>query len=204
MPKRPKDDPSPHYQRKQPKAGDGRYAEGEVIKDGQRICNRCTTWKDFSCFRPSKTGASGLHAVCRECVNELARIRYNANADQYREKRRESKKEYDRQRYAAMLAEGRKPNKDPIKEKQRYLMRNYGLTIEEHLALLEVHNHQCAICGTNKSDRKDKKLIVDHCHQSGKVRGILCHKCNLILGNANDLIGTLEQAIIYLRERGEE
>jgi hypothetical protein len=203
MPKRPKDDPSPHYQRKKPELGDGRYAEGEVIKDGQRVCNRCKTWKDFDCFGKSKTGAGGLQAVCKKCVNELARIRYNANPERYRDKRREAKREYDRQRYATMLSEGRKPNRDATKEKQRYLMRNYGITLDEYLDLLEEHGYKCAICKTSESDRKDKKLVVDHCHASGKVRGILCHKCNLMLGNANDLIGTLEQAVIYLRDRGE-
>ena len=203
MPKRAKDNPSPRYQRKEPELGDGRYAEGNVIKDGQRVCNRCKTWKDFNCFSKSKVGVGGLQSVCKECSNELARIRYNTNAEFYRNKRRDAKREYDRQRYAKMLAEGRKPSKDPIKEKTRYLMRNYGLTVKEYLALLEAHNHQCAICGASESDRNNKKLVIDHCHQSGKVRGILCHKCNLVLGNANDLIGTLEQAIIYLRDRGE-
>lgn len=203
MPKRLKGDPSPHYQRKQPEIGDGRYAEGEVIKDGQRVCNRCKTWKNFDCFSKNKSGVGGLMAVCKNCTNELARIRYNNNAEHYRSKRRESKKEYDRKRYATMLAEGRKPNKDPIKEKKRYLMHKYGITIEEYFALLEADNYQCAICGAHESDRKDKKLVIDHCHSSGKVRGILCHKCNLILGNANDLISTLEQAVIYLRDRGE-
>jgi hypothetical protein len=203
MPKRPKDDPSPHYQRKEPKLGDGRYANGETIKDGKRICNRCQVWKSLDCYHKSKTGMAGIAAVCKECVNELARIRYNKNPEYYRDKRKDSKREYDQQRYAAMVAAGKKPAKDPKKEKNAYLMRNYGITIRDYDRILAEQGGKCAICGTSQSDRKDGKLVVDHCHASGKVRGILCHKCNLMLGNANDLISTLEQAVIYLRDRGE-
>ena len=55
----------------------------------------------------------------------------------------------------------------------------------------------CAICS-----KPLKKSVVDHCHSSGKVRGILCYPCNILLGQANDNIEILEQAITYLKNNG--
>ena len=75
------------------------------------------------------------------------------------------------------------------------LKRNYGITIEQYDALLVKQNGLCAIC-QNVSGRK--KLSVDHDHQTGKVRGLLCNPCNLSLGGFKDRSKLLAQAIIYL------
>lgn len=56
----------------------------------------------------------------------------------------------------------------------------------------------CAIC---KIDLKDKKVHIDHCHSSGKIRGVLCELCNKGLGQFKDNITSLENAINYLKER---
>jgi hypothetical protein len=71
----------------------------------------------------------------------------------------------------------------------------YGLTKEEYLGLFEKQNYKCAICETSL---KDKRAMVDHCHGTGKVRGLLCNNCNTLLGMADDDIIKLERAIDYL------
>ena len=182
---------------------DGRTLGSAIIQDGKRPCTVCGEVKKLDRFAKSATGLGGRLPRCRECTNKAARERYNKDKEYYCGKRRESKREYDQRRYAELIASGQKPKKDPIKAKNSYLLRNYGITYEQYLQLLESQDHKCAICGTEQSDRKDGGLVVDHCHASGKVRGMLCQKCNLMLGNANDLISTLEQAVIYLRDKGE-
>ena len=83
---------------------------------------------------------------------------------------------------------------------QDYRFRNlYGITLEEYGRMFETQNAGCAICGEVRD--KSKMLCVDHCHKTGKVRGLLCEKHNWLLGNANDSIQILESAIKYLKER---
>lgn len=82
---------------------------------------------------------------------------------------------------------------DPEKTKIRHLRRQYGMTIEEHKLLLNSQNNECKIC-----NKKLQRPNVDHCHSSGKVRGILCADCNHLLGNAHDSIDVLKSAIDYL------
>lgn len=80
-----------------------------------------------------------------------------------------------------------------------YYLRNiiqnrYGITQSDYEDLLEKQAHRCATC------KKKRKLVVDHDHQSGKVRGLLCDPCNITLGKVNDRVDTLQAMIRYLEE----
>lgn len=82
-----------------------------------------------------------------------------------------------------------------------YLRRNYNLTPEDWEAMFENQNHLCAICHKEgfKIDPASKNLlVVDHCHNTGKVRGLLCHNCNRALGLLQDDVESLKRAIDYL------
>lgn len=81
------------------------------------------------------------------------------------------------------------------------LRRSYGLTVDQWEAMVVAQGGKCAICGhTPNGDRgkKDSRLHVDHCHTTGKVRGLLCHQCNLLLGFAAEDPETLRNAADYL------
>ena len=85
--------------------------------------------------------------------------------------------------------------------KQKYywqIKSKYGLSREEYDAMLENQGGGCAICGDTSS-----KLCVDHCHSSGKVRGILCDDCNLSLGKMGDDANRLRKAANYLEDNNE-
>lgn len=86
---------------------------------------------------------------------------------------------------------------------RRYNMgKKYGLTIDDYLALSKSQNDKCAICGlVNTFGPWTTKLVVDHCHKTGKVRGLLCDKCNRALGQFNDDAERMELAIKYLRDK---
>jgi len=62
------------------------------------------------------------------------------------------------------------------------LLRNYGLSIAQYNAMLLAQGGRCAICGTDKPKGNGKRLQVDHNHETGKVRALLCLKCNTSLG----------------------
>lgn len=77
------------------------------------------------------------------------------------------------------------------------LKKQYGITPEDYDAMYEAQKGCCAICGIHQSETKHK-LHVDHCHETGTVRGLLCKNCNLALGNFKDSITNLSSAISYL------
>ena len=95
----------------------------------------------------------------------------------------------------------RKANPEKAKEasrksEQKRRLDKYGLTIEQYTELLDSQGNCCAICGTLLLN--NRLTHVDHCHATGKVRGILCHHCNLLLGNAKDNLAILSAAYSYL------
>ena len=82
------------------------------------------------------------------------------------------------------------------------LKRDYGITLAEYMDMHEAQGGLCAICGQPETTLKKGQpamLAVDHCHTSGKVRGLLCMSCNLGLGYFKDDEAVLENAIRYLK-----
>lgn len=78
-------------------------------------------------------------------------------------------------------------------------LKTYGLTPEEYEKMLENQGGVCAICQSPHPRMKNaKRLYVDHCHETGTVRGLLCHQCNAMLGHSGDSPETLRKAAIYL------
>ena len=76
------------------------------------------------------------------------------------------------------------------------IQRKYGITKEDYTGILEKQNSCCAICGTSGT----RKLCVDHNHDTGKVRGLLCDMCNSALGFFKDSKLTLSSAVEYLEK----
>ena len=83
-------------------------------------------------------------------------------------------------------------------DRKKKLKSTYGITPEDYNNMFKEQKGCCAICGVHQSERK-KRLAVDHCHKTGKIRGLLCSNCNTGIGNLRDSIELLEQAIKYLR-----
>lgn len=77
------------------------------------------------------------------------------------------------------------------------MLKKYNMTQDDYEELLLKQNNSCAICGISSKDYKES-LHVDHCHNTGIVRGLLCFKCNTVLGKVNDDVGILQKAIKYI------
>ncbi len=72
---------------------------------------------------------------------------------------------------------------------------------EHYGVLFEMQGGKCKICGASSgSNGRGDKLAVDHCHSSGHIRGLLCHKCNTALGLMQDSTANLLAAVAYLNE----
>jgi hypothetical protein len=92
------------------------------------------------------------------------------------------------------------------KAHRKHSLKKYGLTPEGYDELLHLQDGVCLICRQTetremiKNRESENLLVVDHCHTSGKVRGLLCHSCNAGLGHFKDRTDLLFAAIKYLEE----
>jgi hypothetical protein len=83
-------------------------------------------------------------------------------------------------------------------------IRKYGLTLETRQKLIDGQGNKCAICKLDGAlcrlpgPKKQYGLVIDHCHKTKRVRGMLCHSCNTLLSNARDNPDTLYSALSYL------
>lgn len=144
--------------------------EGDV-HTGTRVCRKCNERKPMAEFH---WAASKKHRtrVCKPCVHA---------------------------RQAVRIAE-RKEQGDPVFRADR-LRREYGLTPEDVTAMRKVQGNCCAICEkTFRDEPASERMHIDHCHETGHVRALLCHNCNLGLGHFRDDAGLMLKAIAYLTE----
>lgn len=93
--------------------------------------------------------------------------------------------------------------RNPTYDEHFKLKHRYGITPEQYSELFHEQNGRCSICGNEETARHNRskeiqKLAVDHCHTTGKVRGLLCMDCNRGLGKFHDDPERLQKAIEYL------
>ena len=154
-----------------------------------RQCKQCNEIKVINDFYKDKKGIGGYRIRCKECVIKNSKEHYWANPD----RARKVKKEY------------RNKSKDKIREE--HLKRKFNLTREQYYKKLEEQNNVCAICNNseshiNKKLNKLTVLCVDHNHITDNIRGLLCRRCNTLLGIINDNKNILSSAINYLQSKG--
>lgn len=119
------------------------------------------------------------------------------NREKYNEQRKERLKDPE---YRARVNARRRANLSKERVRQHQLMAHYGIGLDEYNALLAQQGGLCGICSAPPTET----LCVDHCHATGKVRGLLCRKCNTGLGCYGDDIDKMKTAIAYLeRHHGD-
>jgi Recombination endonuclease VII len=140
-------------------------------------------WHDDPAYRERRRASGQAYRDAhREEIRERARLKWQTNPE-YRARR---------------LADSKSRTAQDNKHRRKQWLRSvYGISIEEYDAMLARQGGVCAIC--KKKPDKGKPLCVDHCHLTGQVRGLLCHKCNSVLAFGNDDPDILSAAIAYLQ-----
>lgn len=87
--------------------------------------------------------------------------------------------------------------------REHRLQSKYGLTLEDYNVMWNEQEGRCKICKKHEQEL-GKVLLVDHCHTTTKIRGLLCHHCNVGLGHFCDNIELMQTAINYLKEIKEK
>jgi len=178
-----------------------------IINDEGRECSRCFIFKPWNEYHKAKNGVHGHHSFCKECrKNKVPAQHYQNRIDENGREcaRCHQYKTWDHY-YNDNKTSTRKSTRCDECIKMARRISTFGITEKEYLALVEKHNGLCAICGNpetfvNPQTNDIQVLGIDHCHTTGKVRGLLCSACNLGLGCAQDSISILESMIQYLKQ----
>jgi hypothetical protein len=142
----------------------------------KKRCSQCKFPKDESEFCKDRSRPDGLNHRCRLCNRSHVQ---NIAAKQ---KKQFGKKKYRRRR------------------RKYELTHYYGISVEDYAKLVKNQGDKCAICGT----KPEAYLAIDHCHETNRVRGLLCRKCNSAIGLFDDDIHKIENALMYLKSKGTE
>ncbi len=158
----------------------GGHMEFLSTRTETRECTLCHETKHINAFMPDKKSAGGRRHQCRSCLNMRRRAMLTP------EKNYASIKKY-RLRY-------------PLKRRQYELKRRYGITLVQYDQMLVAQNNVCGICDapTPGTTNGARNFMVDHCHATNQVRGLLCTTCNRGLGNFKDSPDLLNRAILYI------
>ena len=130
--------------------------------------------------------------VCNLCSEEKALPLFSAHKTT-----KDGKRTYCKDCGVKMVQNFKKVN--PLWELGYRLKRKYGISIDEYNIFLERQDNKCSMCECEFSDSLKRRLCVDHCHKTGKIRGLLCFNCNTVLGKVNDDVHILLNAVNYLK-----
>ncbi|MDC7243661.1 MAG: endonuclease VII domain-containing protein [Sphaerochaetaceae bacterium] len=130
------------------------------------------------------------HANDPEKIRASNRAHYKRNAQKYRDKTAKWRKE-NPEKTKEMLKKWREENPDKIRDYG--LQRDYGITLEKYNEMKRDQKNKCYIC------QEEKMLVVDHCHETGIIRKLLCNTCNRFLGWWEKDTVKFEQVIKYLQ-----
>ncbi len=167
----------------------------------EKVCKNCTTLKKLGQFYKHKGMKDGHVNTCKACQTAANSARQQSCGG--REAHNKACRRYGKTQKGKVTA---RKHRGTVKKKlsvlRHQLKKKYALTLEQFDAMLEEQLGLCAICGqpethVNRYDAVDR-LSVDHDHETGKVRGLLCRKCNIMLMGAKDDVHILRSAIRYL------
>ncbi len=152
----------------------------------RKTCCICHETKPVAEFQPHPIAFAGRGAQCKPCRKKYSAAYYSQNKAKWTAKRQDP--EWMRKTAASM--------------RSRTLQRDYGITEEDYQRMLAEQGGACAICRT-KSPGRRTRFSIDHCHATGKVRGLLCTQCNIGIGYLKDSEERLIAAAAYLRKSRE-
>lgn len=144
-------------------------------------CSKCGDEKSVDEFHNDRSRTDGKFPYCKPCAMAVQKRTRNRSPEAMERRAREARLRYslDLNRY------------------DKALLKRYGATLDTYAEMLEAQKGVCAICGKPPTDRR---LHLDHDHQTGKLRGLLCMLCNQGLGRFRDDAALLTSAIRYLQE----
>lgn len=145
-----------------------------------KTCPKCKKDLDLSSFNKSNR-RDGYQTYCRECHNKMQREKYSIDPSA---------------KLKRQMRERKRNSLNPLAKKDAELRRLYGISVEDYLQMLKNQNGVCKIC--HQECKTKYSLSVDHNHKTGVVRGLLCNRCNRVLGMMEESVELFASAIKYI------
>lgn len=142
-----------------------------------RLCTKCNQTKPPSEFYERKAKPGSYYSWCKACREANRKARYEAQRELARGWGRKSS--YKRQ------------------------LTKYGLTLDTYDEMLRAQGDSCAICGRTPGEN-GRRLAVGHNHRTGGVRGLLCNRCNRLVGQLENNSELCRQAMLYLQRHDRQ
>lgn len=139
----------------------------------------------------------GYVKPCKKCRNEQSRQRAKKRNEMSEEELLQARSK-DKKKYDSIASDECRNQKRRRVMRSLHLRRTYGMTIEEYESIYKIQNGCCGICGAKEIEAPRKVLVVDHCHETERIRGLLCDRCNLGIGMLGDNLQSLQRAVEYL------
>lgn len=172
-----------------------------------KICCKCKKEKSPDEFGTRNRNSDGKRGRCKECEKEDRKESYLRKPSiRYRERSQAknwyySNKEHCQNRQKIWCDKNKE--RRYIWQRNNQLKKRYNISLEEYNILLLEQEGKCKICNTITPGRKRKGFMVDHCHKTGIVRGLLCVQCNLAIGQFNDNPDLIRIAAKYVELNGK-
>ena len=178
-----------------------------------RKCTTCKEEQELSEFRKDRSRKDGIHPTCNTCNKKIQRTwyqnnkkkaqneakkRHAENKDQINSKRRQQRKD-NPEKYREESKAYNKANPHIARESSWRRAGIKDMTVVRYNQMFEDQKGLCALCERPQEQFK-RRFAIDHNHDTGKARGLLCDRCNTGLGKMNDSINQLEKAIKYLKQ----
>jgi len=93
----------------------------------------------------------------------------------------------------------RRKNRTPKERREFHLQLKHNISMVEFTQMLEEQNYSCAVCNVHESKAPREMLFVDHCHETNRIRGLLCSSCNAAIGVLGDSANSIQKVIEYLK-----
>lgn len=167
-------------------------------------CSKCKEVKDISLFAKSKTAKYGIHSWCKQCMTDKV-LEYRGGRV-FELVRKNSTHKECRSCKEIKIPLGSKKSYcsecTSLKNHKRNIKLKYGISLDQYEAILLDQDYKCKIC----REKDKKRLSVDHDHNCcpggytcGKcIRGLLCHRCNIVLGQIKESNYILNSMLKYL------
>jgi hypothetical protein len=186
-----------------------------------RVCKKCEIDKPLESFEKSPRYRDSRMPVCRDCRKAYKEVLYakpkkstgemkfclgcqaHIPVEAFTKDRRSPDGLAPRCKWCRSDTRKSNDGRDSRLIKDRYLKWKYGISLDEYEAIKDSQGGVCAVCGNGQGQDGRKYLDVDHCHRTGKVRGLLCSHCNRALGLLSEDQSRIRKLADYIQGHHE-
>lgn len=169
-----------------------------VVNDRMKFCPACEKILSQGDFFVDRSRKGGRSFACRRCESKRRKEARDNDPEMAERQKARGREWYEKNKDKKQAQNKAWKDNNLSKFREINLKYRFGITLQDFENQLISQDYKCAICEIH-ADELDYNMVIDHCHATGSLRGLLCKKCNFALGLLDDKIENFEKAINYLK-----